>query len=82
MKKFVSESLQEFINESKVKSARKMPKGGRKIVMDETQEEKAKQAIKALKADLAKEKKSKGDKHKIADIEKKIEAWEKKLKKD
>jgi len=89
MKKLVTESLQEFIqlNEEKVKSKRKT-KAGEKVVMDQSAVEKADQAIKALKKQLADAKKAGGMRDskagkdaKVKEIEGKIAKWEEKKKK-
>lgn len=87
MKKFVSESLNEFLNEEKVKSKRKT-KAGQKVVLDQSTDEKANQAIKGLKDELAKVKKgttmktaSAQDKAKIKSLEDRIAKWEAKKKK-
>lgn len=86
MKKLVMESLDEFMamNEEGVKKVRRQKATAKQpakttAVMDQSKIEKAEQAIKALEATIAKEKKSKGDKAKIADAEKKIEAYKKKI---
>jgi hypothetical protein len=84
----VTESLYEFIllKEEKVKSKRKT-KAGEKVVMDQSAVEKADQAIKALKKQLADAKKpggmrdSKAGKDaKVKEIEDKIAKWEEKKK--
>jgi len=75
MKKFVSESLSDFMNEAEVKSKRKT-KAGQKVVMDETTEEKAKRAIASLKDQL-----KKADQIEKKSIQDKIDKWEAKLKK-
>jgi len=89
MKKFVNESLSDFLNEEKAKSVRKT-KAGRKIVLDQSTNEKAKQAIAALKKQLADAKKpggtgmkdtKAGQDIKIKEIQDKIAKWEAKLKK-
>jgi len=87
MKKFVSENLNEFLNEEKVKSSRKT-KAGRKTVLDQSSNEKAKQSIAALKKQLADAKKpgkmrdtGAQKKANIKEIEDKIAKWEAKLKK-
>jgi len=88
MKKLVSESLTEFrqINEEKVKAKRKT-KAGTKVTLDQSKNEKANQAIAALKKQLADAKKPGGMKltgiqknAKIKEIEDKIKAWEAKKK--
>jgi len=87
MKKFVSESLNEFLNEATVKSKRKT-KAGQKVVLDQSTDEKANQAIKGLKDELAKIKKgttmrtaSAQDKAKVKSLEDRIAKWEAKKKK-
>ena len=87
MKKFVNESLSDFLNEEKAKSVRKT-KAGRKIVLDQSTNEKAKQAIAALKKQLADAKKPGGMRDskmvkdaKVKEIQDKIAKWEAKLKK-
>lgn len=73
MKKLVTESLQDYLNEAKV-------------TVKETPKQKAQNAIKKLKADLADLKKpgSLGDSKmsndaKIKDVQEKIKKWEAKL---
>lgn len=89
MKKFVMESLSEFIamNEDKVKSTRKI-KAGHKVVLDQSTVEKANQAIEALKKQLADAKKAGkmkdttvGKNAKVKELEDKIAKWEEKKKK-
>ncbi|HUW44231.1 MAG TPA: hypothetical protein VMW50_00395 [Dehalococcoidia bacterium] len=74
------------MNEEKVKSKRKT-KAGHKVVLDQSTDEKAKQAIVALKKQLADAKKAGGmrdsgaqKKAKIKEIEDKIAKWEAKIK--
>ena len=87
MRKIVPESLNEYLNEAKVKSKRKT-KAGEKITLDQSTDEKAKQAVNGLKKELATAKKgftmktaSSQDKAKVKRIEDKIAAWEAKMKK-
>ena len=92
MKKFVHESLNEFLSEATVKKTRKQKGSFGKpakttVVYDESTKEKADQAIKALKVQLADAKKpgagkSKADKDaNIKAIQDKIDKWEAKKKK-
>jgi len=82
MKKIVSESLNEYMNEVQHGRTSK----AKKVVQNKTQ--KADEAIAGLKKQLADAKKPSGtrtssvaDKAKIEDIKKKIAAWEAKKKK-
>jgi len=95
MKKLVTERLQEFLalNEEKYKKVRKQKATAKQpakttAVMDQSAVEKANQAIKALKTQLADAKKAGGmkdtsvqKKAKIKEIEDKIAKWEEKKKK-
>jgi len=87
MKRIVPESLNEFLNEEKVKKSRKTKAGATKT-LDQSTDEKANQAIAGLKADLASAKKgfkmstaSAQDKLKVKNIEDRIAKWEAKKKK-
>lgn len=86
MKKLVTETLHEYLNEEKVKKARRQKATAKQpakttAVLDQSTVEKADQALKGLKADLKKEDKPGGDKAKIRDIKDKIAKWEAKKKK-